>query len=73
MIFGYNFRGHLCSTPKISNDGLCIHAFPCLEQLPSPRRVLNGYMSAGDKNMTIQNCNSICKGSKILTAFRMTF
>ena len=49
-------------TPNINIDGLCIYAFPCLEQFPSPRRVLSGYLSAGNKNMTVENCKQICKG-----------
>ena len=56
--------GHPCLTLEMFFDGLCIYAYPCLDRYPSIRRVLNGFSSTGDKNMTIENCENICKGLK---------
>ena len=54
--------GHLYSTPSAHIDGLCIYAFPCLDRFPIQSRVLDGYSSTGNQNMTIEICEDICEG-----------
>ena len=57
-----------CPTPKKIN-GLCIYAFPCSNRVPTQRLVLHSFSSIGNNNMTIENCQNICKGLEFIFEF----
>ena len=55
------------STPGIHLNGQCIYDYP------SPRRVLGESSKTGQKNLTITECKSICKGSSFQIKLKIVY